>query len=102
VSPDPPAPVCNHKEEGQDKSDNSCRLPQKKQGKKKKKVSLDDVFLPREDIETDKLTQMDEAERELEEFKRFCMNLTPVERRERIPVNVNLKGLLSGKKNGSS
>ena len=40
VSPDPPAPVCNHKEEGQDKSDNSCRLPQKKQGKKKKKVSL--------------------------------------------------------------
>ena len=40
VSPDPPAPVCNHKDEGQDKSDNSCRLPQKKQGKKKKKVSL--------------------------------------------------------------
>ena len=35
-------------------------------------------------------------------FSRFCMNLTPVERRERIPVNVNLKGLLSGKKNGSS
>lgn len=73
---------------------------QKKQGKKK--VSLDDVFLPREDIEIDKLTQMDEAERELEEFKRFCMNLTPLERRERIPVNVNLKGLLNGRKNGSS
>ena len=40
VSPEPPAPVCNHKDEGQDKTDNSCRLPQKKQGKKKKKVSL--------------------------------------------------------------
>ena len=40
VSPEPPAAVCNHKDEGQDKSDNSCRLPQKKQGKKKKKVSL--------------------------------------------------------------
>lgn len=99
VSPEP-GPVCNHKDEGHEKTDG--RLPQKKQGKKKKKMSLDDVFLPREDIETDKLTQMDEAERELEEFKRFCMNLTPVERRERIPVNVNLKGLLSGKKNGSS
>ena len=40
VSPEPPAPVCNHKDEGQYKSDNSCRLPQKKQGKKKKKISL--------------------------------------------------------------
>lgn len=40
VSPEPPAPVYNHKDEGQDKSDNSCRLPQKKQGKKKKKISL--------------------------------------------------------------
>ena len=40
VSPDPPAPVCNHKDEVQDKTENSCRLPQKKQGKKKKKVSL--------------------------------------------------------------
>ncbi|KAL9983544.1 hypothetical protein ACROYT_G005732 [Oculina patagonica] len=102
VSSEPPAPVCSIKDEVQDKTDNNSRLPQKKQGKKKKKISLDDVFLPREDIETEKLTQMDEAERELEEFKRFCMNLTPVERRERIPVNVNLKGLLSGKKNGSS
>lgn len=100
VSPDPPHVHSNNGDA--DKSDNSSRLPQKKQGKKKKKVSLDDVFLPREDIENDKLIQMDEAERELEEFKRFCMNLTPVERRERIPVNVNLKGLLSGKKNGSS
>ena len=33
---------------------------------------------------------------------RFCMNLTPLERRERIPVNVNLKVLLIGRKNGSS
>ena len=33
---------------------------------------------------------------------RFCMNLTPLERRERIPVNVNLKGLLNGRKNGST
>lgn len=97
-----PIPVEICKEDAQDKSDSSSRSQQKKQGKKKKKMSLDDVFLPREDIETDKLTQMDEAERELEEFKRFCMNLTPLERRERIPVNVNLKGLLSGKKNGSS
>lgn len=92
--------VSNNKHDGQEKIDGPP--PQRKQGKKKKKASVDDddVFLPREDIE--KLTQMDEAERELEEFKRFCMNLTPLERRERIPVNVNLKGLLNGKKNGSS
>lgn len=98
VSPDPN----KFKKSDAGKSENGGRLPQKKQGKKKKKVSLDDVFLPREDIENDKLILMDEAERELEEFKRFCMNLTPVERRERIPVNVNLKGLLNGRKNGSS
>lgn len=93
-------PVSNNKHQGQEKTGGPP--PQKKQGKKKKKASVDDddVFMPREDIE--KLTQMDEAERELEEFKRFCMNLTPLERRERIPVNVNLKGLLNGKKNGSS
>lgn len=98
-SPDQ-SPVSSSKHEGQEKTDGPP--PQKKQGKKKKKASVDDddVFLPREDIE--KLTQMDEAERELEEFKRFCMNLTPLERRERIPVNVNLKGLLNGKKNGST
>jgi len=40
VSPEPPAPICNHNDEGQDKTDNRCRLPQKKQGKKKKKASL--------------------------------------------------------------
>ena len=38
VSPDP-APVQNIKDDA-DKSDNRVRLPQKKQGKKKKKVSL--------------------------------------------------------------
>lgn len=38
VSPDP-APVQNIKDDV-DKSDNRVRLPQKKQGKKKKKVSL--------------------------------------------------------------
>ena len=40
VSPEPPAPVCNHNDEGQDKTDNRCRLPQKKQGKKKNKASI--------------------------------------------------------------
>jgi len=39
VSPDP-APVQGNKDESQDKADNSGRLPQKKQGKKKKKMSL--------------------------------------------------------------
>lgn len=44
VSPDP-APVQNNKDDAQDKSDlNSGRLPQKKQGKKKKKVSLGKDF----------------------------------------------------------
>lgn len=40
ISPEPRAPVCNHKDEEQEKTDNRCRLPQKKQGKKKKKASL--------------------------------------------------------------
>lgn len=40
VSSEPPAPVCSIKDEVQDKTDNNSRLPQKKQGKKKKKISL--------------------------------------------------------------
>ena len=40
VSPEPPAPVCNNKDEGQSKIDSNSRLPQKRQGKKKKKISL--------------------------------------------------------------
>lgn len=40
VSSEPPAPVCNNKDEGQERTDNNSRLPQKKQGKKKKKISL--------------------------------------------------------------
>lgn len=40
VSPEPPAPVCNYKDEGQERPENNSRLPQKKQGKKKKKISL--------------------------------------------------------------
>ncbi|XP_023213677.1 uncharacterized protein LOC111616502 isoform X1 [Centruroides sculpturatus] len=70
-----------------------------KKNKKKKNclddaTSLDDVFLPKDiDLENGEL---DELEKELEAFKRFCFNSKPLARKEK--VNVNLKDIVLKKK----
>ncbi|KAI0223754.1 hypothetical protein LSAT2_025117 [Lamellibrachia satsuma] len=58
---------------------------------------LDEIFLPKEDVENGEL---DEYEREIEEFKRFCLDSTPAEKREKVQVTMNMKDIFSKKKSG--
>ncbi|CAB3980159.1 Hypothetical predicted protein [Paramuricea clavata] len=71
----------------------------KTKGRKKKKgQNLDDVFLPKENLTNGHNCAVDEAEREVEEFKRFCASAAPVTRKLKLPANVNLKNLNLGPK----
>ncbi|XP_041477664.1 protein FAM193A-like isoform X2 [Lytechinus variegatus] len=61
-----------------------------KRRKKKKNsdnpnASIDEIFLPKENID---MNEMDETERELEAFKRFCMASTPQQHKEKVVFNV--------------
>ncbi|XP_046851429.1 protein FAM193A-like isoform X2 [Xenia sp. Carnegie-2017] len=64
-----------------------------KNRKKKKAQCLDDVFLPKDNSKNGHDGEVDEAEREIEEFKRFCANVAPVTRKLKLPANLNLKNL---------
>ncbi|XP_028391489.1 protein FAM193A-like isoform X2 [Dendronephthya gigantea] len=69
-----------------------------KNRKKKKGQYLDDVFLPKENLMNGHNVEVDEAEREVEEFKRFCASVAPVTTKLKLPANVNLKNLNLGVK----
>lgn len=81
----------------------------KKKKKKQKKLTtnnainpeewklLDSVFAPK-DIDLDD-GEMDDAERELEAFKRFCLQSIPPERKEK--VHLNIKDIVLKKKSSS-
>ncbi|XP_044003434.1 putative uncharacterized protein DDB_G0282133 isoform X2 [Aphidius gifuensis] len=67
-------------------------------GKKKKKRGNESVFTPKDiDLEDG---EMDDAERELEAFKRFCLQSVPPPRKEK--VNLNIKDIVLKKKSSSS
>ncbi|XP_070210896.1 protein FAM193A-like isoform X3 [Littorina saxatilis] len=80
---------------------------QAKKGKSKKKKranqdlrAVDEVFMPRpeEDIEGN---DMDEADRDIEKFKRFVMeNPTPPRERQKLDFNLNMKDIFFKKKSG--
>ncbi|EEC02981.1 hypothetical protein IscW_ISCW017197, partial [Ixodes scapularis] len=77
---------------------NGAQTKSKKSRKKKNSstdvTSPDDVFLPKDiDLENGDL---DELEREVEAFKRFCFNSVPVANKEK--VHVNLKDILQRRK----
>lgn len=60
--------------------------------------SAESVFTPKDiDLEDG---EMDDAERELEAFKRFCFQSVPPPRKEK--VNLNLKDIVLKKKSSSS
>ncbi|XP_061177860.1 protein FAM193A-like [Saccostrea echinata] len=59
---------------------------------------IDEIFMPKAEGEIEN-GEMDEVEKELEEFKRFCLNNTPV-KREKLQVNMNLKDIFAKKKSG--
>ena len=48
---------------------------------------MDDVFMLRDDPE------MDEFDRELENFKRFCFMASPLGNRPKVAVKISLRGL---------
>lgn len=117
----PPPPVFSSqpptsllpKSQSDSKKNNAVKLEdsppdQGKSGKNKKKNKknrnsedlsvIDEIFMPKADGEIDN-GEMDEVEKELEEFKRFCLNNTPV-KREKLQVNMNLKDIFAKKKSG--
>ncbi|XP_005091367.1 protein FAM193A isoform X2 [Aplysia californica] len=70
----------------------------KKNKKKNKNGDLscvDEIFMPKSEAELD--GNVDEFERELEEFKRFCFEPAQPRERRKIPVNVNLKDIFKKK-----
>ncbi|XP_071947142.1 protein FAM193A-like isoform X2 [Antedon mediterranea] len=71
------------------KESDQVPTPTKDKKKKKKRqdpnTSIDEIFMPKEDIE---IAEMDESEREIEAFKRFCMASTPVQHKEKVSFNV--------------
>jgi len=79
---------------------NNNKSKQNKVNKSKKKnnsdetLSPDEVFMPK-DIDLDN-GELDEFEKELEAFKRFCFNSKPLARKEK--VNVNLKDIILKKR----
>lgn len=57
---------------------------------------IDEVFMPKSESDFEG-GDIDECEREIEEFKRFCADLTPA-KREKLQVNVNIKDIFAKKK----
>lgn len=81
---------------------NGAQAKSKKSKKKKNSsddvTSPDDVFLPKDiDLENGDL---DELEKEVEAFKRFCFNSVPLANKEK--VHVNLKDILQRRKQSSA
>ncbi|KAK0149582.1 Protein FAM193A [Merluccius polli] len=90
--PLPPAPTSHSEQAQQNGKPPTAESPQPKgKAKKNKKKkgdkmnsSIDDVFLPK-DIDLDS-TEMDETEREVEYFKRFCLD-SARQTRQRLSIN---------------
>ncbi|XP_041368374.1 protein FAM193A-like [Gigantopelta aegis] len=75
-----------------------------KKGKKKNKTGeesrcVDEIFMPRSESDLED-GNMDEVERELEEFKRFCFDSPKPKKKEKLQVNFNLKDIFAKKKSG--
>ncbi|KAH9505081.1 hypothetical protein Btru_059467 [Bulinus truncatus] len=76
----------------------SCKPKKnKKKNKNGDMNGVDEIFMPKSESELE--GDVDEFERELEEFKRFCFEPAEPKERRKIAVNVNLKDIFK-KKNG--
>ena len=53
----------------------------------------DDVFMPKDYTVILEDGKMNEIDRELEEFKRFCLMIKPLKNRPKVAVQVNLQDL---------
>lgn len=87
-----------------------CATGGKTSSKKKKKSRTstsqssedkweENVFVPKSDIDLEG-GDLDDDERELEAFKRFCFNTVPPERKEKVRIHLNVKDIFGKKSNG--
>lgn len=81
-------------------SSSSSSSGKKKKAKKNKKGNLEDlttidsVFTPKDVAEG----ELDETERDVEAFKRFCFNNVPLNSGEKPKVNINIKDIMIKKR----
>ena len=54
-------------------------------------ITMDDVFVPRDDTVDASDEEMDEFDRELEDLKRFCFMAEPLENQPKVALKVTLK-----------
>ncbi|KAK4007947.1 hypothetical protein OUZ56_013107 [Daphnia magna] len=59
----------------------------------------ENVFVPKSDLDLEG-GDLDDDERELEAFKRFCFNTVPPERKEKVRIHLNVKDIFGKKSNG--
>ncbi|XP_021378384.1 protein FAM193A-like isoform X2 [Mizuhopecten yessoensis] len=99
----PPSPVGRTEETSSNNEQNKNSSGKNKRNKKKNRGSedlsmIDEIFMPKSESDLEG-GDMDDVEKELEEFKRFCLGSTPV-KREKLQVNMNLKDIFVKKKSG--
>ncbi|XP_033757581.1 protein FAM193A-like [Pecten maximus] len=99
----PASPVERLEETSPNNEQNKNSSGKNKRNKKKNRGSedlsmIDEIFMPKSESDLEG-GDMDEVEKELEEFKRFCLGSTPV-KREKLQVNMNLKDIFVKKKSG--
>ncbi|GAB1604716.1 protein FAM193A-like isoform X2 [Argonauta hians] len=78
---------------------NKCNGKNKRNKKKNKSSDcsfVEDVFLPKSESDLEN-GEMDEVERELEEFKRFCLDSTS-QKKGKLQVNMNIKDIFNKRK----
>jgi hypothetical protein len=92
-------------------SSGTCTTGGKSSSKKKKKLRPsssaqasedkweENVFVPKSDLDLEG-GDLDDDERELEAFKRFCFNTVPPERKEKVRIHLNVKDIFGKKSNG--
>lgn len=81
-----------------DQGKNSKKSKLKKKGKGVEDINfIDEVFMPKSESDIEG-GEMDDFEREIEEFKRFCADSTTPVRREKLQVNVNIKDIFAKRK----
>lgn len=91
--------LCTNHLNGTQAAASKGKKSKKKKASSAEVISPDEVFMPKDNIDLEN-GDMDELEREVEAFKRFCFNSVPVANKEK--VNVNLKDILVRKKQSSA
>jgi len=88
------SPTCGSKVEDMVKPAGKAKK-NKKKNKNGDLSCVDEIFMPKPENELEGI--VDEFDRELEEFKRFCLDTQKPRERRKIPVNVNLKDIFKKK-----